>query len=408
MATGSSHTLTLEKPAVVTATTAARVRASDDATIGAVTGGGAGAKGFGAIGAAVSTNQIGDTTRGQVDGAIVAAPTIEVKATTNTDIDAISLGGAGANTLALGGSVSLNQIGNTVSAGILGGTGHVTGDTVTVDAVDDVLIVALSGSGAGAKTAAAGAAGSYNQIGGTTNASIEGAAVQAGTVDVHAGAGERVVPPDGDTDPDGHIVAIAVGGAGAATFALGGAVVWNEFTRTIQARIADGADVATTGTASVSAGDDSSIVAVTGGGAGAGKDAVGAAFSKNTLGSTITAGIDNATVHAPLIQANATSDADIVAIAVGGTGAGTFALGGSITWNEISDTVTARITGAAGHVDAGTGTVRLKALDDVLIVAIAGAGAGAGWGAIGELVPRTRSVARPRPPSTGPPSWPPP
>ena len=126
-----------------------------------------------------------------------------------------------------------------MTAQIIGGAGLVdvgSGD-VGVSAIDNSLIVAITGGGSGAGGAAVGAAVSTNKIAGMTTAAIEDATVRASTIDVHAGAGERDVPPDGDMDQDGHIVALSIGGSGAGGFALGGSVSVNQITRTTEAHM---------------------------------------------------------------------------------------------------------------------------------------------------------------------------
>jgi hypothetical protein len=380
-ASGSGHTLTIEGQVTLTATAMARIEASDDAQIVAVSGSGAGASNSEAVGAAISKNLISDTVKARMHNAALEAPTIQVKAHTNSDIDAISIGVAGAQTVALAGSVSLNEISNTVEARITGPTGSATGDTVTVAAVDDALIEAVSGSGAGAlEFGAVGAAGSTNTIGGTTTAAIEDATVSGTTVHVHAGAGERAVPPHSDTDPGGHIVAISVGGAGAQTAALAGSVSLNEIARTVEARISKGANVDTTGPIRVTAFDDSTIFAVSGQGTGASWGAAGAAVAKNEIDNTLRACVSGAntevTSSGSFVELEADSDAVIRAITLSGSGAGTFAGTGSFAFNSIGNTVESYISGGA-EVHAAA-AILLTSTDDSTISTRADAGAGAG------------------------------
>ena len=95
----------------------------------------------------------------------------------------------------------------------------------------------------------------------------------------------------------------------------------------------------------------------------------------------MTAAIDDSDVTAPVVTIEARTDALVTAIAAAGAGASTGAGGASVSLNEISNTVEARITGADSLVEAGAGTVGVRALDNATIVALSGAGSGAGTGA---------------------------
>ena len=84
--------------------------------------------------------------------------------------------------------------------------------------------------------------------------------------------------------------------------------------------------------------------------------AIGAAAVGNTVTNTVTASVDNSSVSATTgnVQVEAQSTPHIFAPVVGGGGAGTVAVNGSIAVNKITLTTTASITGAsADQVSAG-------------------------------------------------------
>ena len=357
----------------VSATTRVRVEAVDSPTIVAIAGAGAGVSGDGvAAGAAVSKNRIADVVTASVEGSMVAAPTVDVVADANADVDAIAIGGAGAEDFSLGGSVSLNEIANTIDAHVSdGSTITATAGAARVVASDDTLILAVSGAGAGSSGfGAVGAAFSMNDIAGNISASVAGSTIDASTIEI-----------DARTNAD--IAAISIGGAGAENFALGGSVSLNEIANTVAAHVSDGSTlIATAGTARVSASDDTLIVAISGAGAGtSGFAAIGAASSRNDIGGTTTAFVDASTVTAGTVEVLAASNADIEALAAGGSGADTFAAGGSVVLNAIANTIDVHISNGA-NVKA-TDAVLVRATDAADIDALAGAGSGASTASVG-------------------------
>ena len=180
-----------------------------------------------------------------------------------------------------------------------------------------------------------------NDIGNTILASVNGADVTvSGALTLSATSAAKISN-------------ITVGGSGAGSFALGGSVSLNDITNTVEASIS-GAAIVDSGSLSVTASDTSEIDAVAGGIAVSGSAAVGAAVATNDIGNTILASVNGADVTVSgALTLSATSDTKISNITVGGSGAGSFALGGSVSLNEIANTVEASISGAA-MVTAGS------------------------------------------------------
>ncbi len=265
----------------------------------------------------------------------------------------MSIGFANAEKFTLGGAISFNEITNELTAIVSNGA-VVTATTVTVVAIDDASIITITGAIAVASGGVAvGASFSTNDIANVVTAAIENATVVATNVSVVA-------------DSNQDILAISIGGSFADKFALGGAGSLNETATTVDAHISGGATVGLPAVQiEVRASDDATIIAISGGAAGSTTAAVGAAFSKNLIGDTVTASVDGAgtTVTAPSVEIVADLEAQIIAIAVGGAGAETFALGGSLTLNEITSSITAAVTTGAdvtGHDGPGRGVRRLR------------------------------------------------
>ncbi|MDZ4784059.1 MAG: hypothetical protein SGJ19_27745, partial [Planctomycetia bacterium] len=328
----------------VTAPGTITVTADENGSITALAGGLSVSPNAG-IGAAVTTNDINSSVTARIESSTVTseASTVTVTATTDTPILAIAIGGAGAGTFAAGGSVALNDISNTLDAHISGNTANVSAPgAITVSATDNATIEAFGGGLAGAGTAAIGAALATNDIGSTLTAFITGATVDssAATVSVTATA-------------NADVTVLTIGGAGAGAFAAGGSVSLNDLHNTIDAHISGGsANVTAPGAITVSAVDNSNIDAIGGGVAGAGGAAFGAAVGTNDIGGTLTAYIENATVESANagVSVTATENANLFVLTVGGAGAGGFAAGGSVSFNDIHNTVDAHISGNSGNV----------------------------------------------------------
>ncbi|HET9216574.1 MAG TPA: VCBS repeat-containing protein, partial [Terriglobia bacterium] len=352
---------------VVAATTRLDVHADDDSGIFALSGGAAGAQSF-AVGAAISNNDLRSNVTALIDAATATAPEINVLTTTNSDIVAISAGGTGAQSFALGGSISLNEIQNELSSSVSGQAVVVAGASLNIEAHDDANIVAIGANGTGAVGAAVGASISTNELSSTVRAFIHNASPIAPSINILA-----------TTESD--IDAITAAGTGAEGFAAGGAVSLNEISNTVDAHISGGAVVSPTNVLNIHAHDDTIIVAVSISGQGAAGGAFGLAAATNDVGSSVMAFIEDATASAPAIDISASTNADIDAITVGGVGSGGFTVAGSISLNEIGNTVDAHISSES--IVTATGVVNVKAHDDTLIVAVAGNGAGSGGGAVG-------------------------
>src|SRR5262249_20076043 len=94
------------------------VAASDSSGIYSLAGALSISTGTAAVGAAISANDIKNTVAGRIEGVTVSGQQVQVGATENANIYNATAAGSAADTFALGGSVSVNLIRNTVDAHI--------------------------------------------------------------------------------------------------------------------------------------------------------------------------------------------------------------------------------------------------------------------------------------------------
>ncbi len=389
----------------VTLASASSVTASDTTQIWAI-GGAVGYGGKSGIGVGIALNLVGfsnDTetipnqpavTRAYIEDSAITltAGTLTVEATADnpsSEPRIVSIAGstgvsAGAGSSGGAGMVAVNIIKGSTEAYVRGSTITETSDSgiasLKIHARDDSRIHAIGGA-VGVGATGFGAAIGYNEINSNTRAYLN---------DTDVTLGDSVtVTADSVSEIASAVVGVAVGtGTG---IAGAGSVGVNQITNTIEAYIAGGSSVTAGGAVTVQATDRSQIVSVTGGAAVStgGSSAVGAAVSYNLVSNAVTAFIDSSTVTSTSgsVSVSATSEPLLVAIAVAGAGAQTFAFGGSVTVNSIANTVDAHIAGSTSSstVNAG-GDVSVTAADKASMYVIAGAVAvttGASTAAIG-------------------------
>ena len=314
---------------------------------------------------------------------------------------------------ALGGSVTVNLIDNDVDAHISNSTVSAPEGSVDLQAFESAVMAVLAGGIAvSVDGVAVGAAIAYNYIGGTFDPANPEATTTTDTTTIHgvsatitsstvtAGKNVSVVasfgspaqlPGSNDSldfgytsvpvpvDLDSMLVSVAVGGAGASDFALGGSVNLNFVRENVTASVAKGS-VTAGGNVTVSAGDSSTIDS----GAGAlaiavGGAAVGAAISTNDIGNSVLANITGATVSGAQVLVGTTENANIVNVTAAGSGAEYFALGASLSLNLIHNTVQAGIASGAQISGSKLSLVAVTSSDTSTIDAGSGAGSFGGY-----------------------------
>ena len=287
------------------------------------------------IGAALATNTINATAGAYFEGSSVpSAGGVNLSATNSkSQLLTITAGGAGSQTFALGGAVSLNQVANTNDAHISGGSKITSSGALAVVTSDNPLIEALSGGLAGSGTAAVGAALATNNIDDNTRSYIDGSNVTAASVALTATS-------------TANIESLTAAGTGAATFALGGAIGLNSISDITSAYIADNSVVDATGAISLTATDDPSITSGAGALGAAGTAAIAAGVATNNISDSVTTYVDSASqLQAGSVALNATETATIEAASLGVSASGTVAVTGGVGVNHINNTTDAHIAG---------------------------------------------------------------
>ncbi|MDH4188440.1 MAG: hypothetical protein OEV08_15750, partial [Nitrospira sp.] len=291
------------------------------------------------IGASVAYNKIDNTTRATIKGSTLKHDgTLSLTAMNDNEITSAAAGiAASKDTLGASGTVSLNFIDNEVEASISNSTNGAnplaTNGSISLLAKDDSLIESLSGAVAGAKKGGFGGGLAYNSIKNTIKAFVDDSQLEtSGVLSVQALSLEK-------------IKTIAAGGAGAGKLALAGGVALNFIDSTIDAHISNSPDIDAKGTISVMATDQSTIRALAGSVAGAGKVAFGASVGYNDISNDVTAYIAGSDVVSSEgnVLVGAGESTEVTSIAAGGEGAGKVAIGGSVTINDIGNTTKAYI-----------------------------------------------------------------
>ena len=340
----------------VTATTV-NITATDDSDILAVSGAATVAKGSGFVGGFAGNN-----VQQSVDAKIEQSTTdttgsSSVKAESEGRIQSFTAGVSIQDQFAFAGSMAINNIQSDTIAKI-NQSDVEAGGQINVKATSNGTINAFSGNFAGVGSAAVGAAVSINNQTNNVESSIVESDIQAeeGSVNVSA-------------DTESIVRTLAVGGAFAEGFALGGSVSTNKIVSNTDSHITSSSLTAGSD-ASVTTSNQDTIKALTGGVAAASTAAVGAAVGVNKIDSTLRACIvDSEVTVGGDVDVSTHNQSEIKSLSIGGAYAGTFALGGSVSVNQIDVDNRACIMGDS-DVTAG-GDITVSAVDDSSIKALA-------------------------------------
>ena len=393
-----------------------------DTTTSVVVSGGLAFSEKGSLGAGIGVNLIDNDITAKIDGATVQSTgsTVAVEALAKELIVSVAIGGAGATKFALGASIAVNEISNTVEAKVVNNADVDAYDDITIDAGDRSTMVVVAGAGAGSDKAAIGAAVSTTQVQNQIRADIDGSAVTSsdGAVAVTAGFDAPSAAADfsgtgldtadlpSDVDLGAQVINVTVAGAGADTFAFGAAISLNWMRNTVEAYISNGADVDAAGDITVVATDNAHIISVAVGAAGADTTAVGAAIAYNFIGGdpgdpsrgvdanrdAIQEGIVRAYIDgssttvdssAGAVNVLADATASIINVTIGAAGSKEVSIAGSFSINFMRNVIDAAIRGGA-TVNADT-DINVAATVTPLMIIVAGAGSGAGQGVAGSV-----------------------
>lgn len=396
---GAAHTLR-----IAAADQADIVAAAGTLAVSAVLGGGGVAA---SVGASIAKNTIENDVLAVIDGASAGQAgtqdnaNVALSASEAAKITAITVGGSlaiASDGVAVAGNLakSDNVIKNSVEASVRNGAS--VDAAAFAAAAADTSVIKADGGGVGIAVVAGGGGGASLTIGVSTadndmrnqvEAEIDAATVRAsGAVSVTASEAARI-----SALSVGGVIAVAVGGGGGVAGGGAGADSANKIHNSVGAGIGNHATVEAGGLA-VTASDSAVIVAnggavavaVAGGGGGGLAATVGASTAVNTIGNTVEAAIDAATVEvAGAASVHAEESASISALSVGGAvsvAAGNVGLSaaGAATesTNTIGNKVHAAVRNGATLDTTNGGAIAIGAADTAAIVANAGSGALAG------------------------------
>jgi hypothetical protein len=344
----------------VSAAGSVTVAASDVSRVYSGTGSLGFSSGGAAVNATIGVNDIRNTVTAGIDGAKVdsTAGNVAVTATENArDINVAFGGAASSSGIAVGGSFAVNTIKNTVDAHVKAlAVSPFTASTVTANgsvsvlAKDTASIATLAGnvSASWSGPTGIGAALAFNNIQDTVTATVDGSKVKATTGGITVDA-TFAKPTALPAGLDTQIAALAVSGAGGGTFAGAGSAALNWIRNRVEAKVANVTDLdPTAGGAEISA-----------------------------AGALVVQASDASTINAL---------AGAVAISgVGGSGA-SGAVGASVAYNFLggnpanpnatnSNVVRAAIENVSGTVKAATIDVHASSIGQIHAITVAGAGA---------------------------------
>ncbi len=312
---------------------------------------------------------------------------------------------AGQQKVGVGATVAVAQLNNNISAGIKGGSYTDVGnvDVDAMNALKNITVGIAAGatvpSGGDGASAVVEGAGVYNEVHNTTNAFIEGngsdnkvviTTVDGGIVDVIAqdvAISENSIYEqalDGLADGKEEI-AERMG----SDFDITGASELNGIeTDDIKAQL-NNKEAEGTGTQSnensteevnLNKDSGSSIITVAGGlAATTGKGAGGAAVAITDIENNYTANVEYADITAEKLNAEASSDSNIVTVSGGIVAASKGSSVGSVTWNDVENTANVNIVNSSVKAQQ----TAAKASNTAQIVSVAGQISGAGKAGVG-------------------------
>jgi hypothetical protein len=372
--------------------------ASDDSLIVSIAGGVSVSTQSNAVGAAVSYNLISNTIEAYVENTSLdargASASITVGATSGSKLVAVAVGAAvGDGNIALGGSLTVNSVANTLDAHIKNAPTVQAGDDVQVTATESVAMVVVAGGvGFNFSGTAVGAAIAYNYIGGSFDpanpgvvdqnttatdaitAYIDNAGVDAGG-DIGVQAGYQppatLLPTTVRLPSETAISSVKVefvreSGLNTAVYDYiqrdDDKTAWSDTS------LAAGQTITVTG---AGPNDDGTYVI----------DAIDGAKLRlrgvhnhvSTGPATIGIAIERGLVDIsgdPSTATRAPFAAGVVSVTVGAAAANEFALGGSISINVIAHSISAYIAGA--HAVKAGGSILISGADDLDAVSVAG------------------------------------
>ena len=352
-------------------------------------------------GLAVAFNHMNNATQAQILGSSIkgAAHEVAVAAETSGTTVSAAAGVSGGSTSALTGALAINQGKDTTQAGIGASESKRSSlenvNRTTVDAKDSTTKVAVAGGLSAAGTAAVGGAIAYNQVGGVGYQSTEAFLNNTDILTKGDKSALRVRALDEAT-----LGTAAAGIGGAGSVAVQGAAATSNIEKNVRTQMKDttvkSAAGEKRGSLSLKAESLGSMYTNTVVLAGSGTAAVGAGVSVTTaLGST-RAELSGGRQEVGGAEVRAASKNKVLTVGVGGAGAGTAAVAGSVAVNVQKGETTAKITGGA-QLDAAHDVVVAATSDRAVdtyagVLSAAGVGAAAGLSSVVNTIKTTTNA----------------
>ncbi len=302
----------------------------------------------------VSLNNVSSTAEAYIEDSAVtdsSSAATDVEATDSSSI--LSIGGAvgvAKGSFGFGAGVGYNETDSTVSAYVDDATLTLSGP-LNVEATTAVTLVGATVGAAGSTKVALAGSASVNLIGNTTEAYISGSSMvnAVGNILVQAIDSSSMVSVAG-------ALALAIGGP----VAVGAAVGYNLITNTINAYIAASKVVSSAGTLQVLANAAELLIGMAVSGSGAGTFALGGSVDLNDIENNVNAYASSSTLtgaNGLTVAAADSSTMFVVAGAIAGS-SGTAAIGASVSDNVVSDSIAAYLDGTKV---TGTSSVSVSA-----------------------------------------------
>ncbi|MBU0918319.1 MAG: hypothetical protein KKD97_18420 [Gammaproteobacteria bacterium] len=320
------------------------------------------------VAGSVSINEIAHATQAFLRGADVSGTSgVTLSARDSAAIKSVAGAIAFGGKAGIGLSFGWNHIDNRIGAFMAGSDVNTSG-AVTVSALSNASIDTIAASlGASSGQMAGAGAVAINQIDTQTTARVEGQKTAAGL-----DAASLSVSASDESDINSIVGALGLS-AGKAGFGV--SFAWNDIGSQVHASLVS-PNVSTTGLTSVSAQHDGDIETYAMAGGGAAKVGASGSLAINDITTQLSATTQGGRVTASAVDVKAQERARIFAATGALSGGGTAAVGASGSYNHLSGTVLAQVTG--GQVSAQTGSVTVQALRDGEVEVWAASGSGGG------------------------------
>ena len=316
--------------------------------------------GAGGVAGSVSINNIANTAMSFISGnSDIKTGNLKLNSYSDSNIlsvaasvaVAVSKGGEGIG-VSIAGSVSINEIANTISS-YISGSSIETSDAAEVKAEDESDILAIAGGVSVSSTIGVGASVSINTIKNTVTAYMDKVIMKA--------VNNIILSSLNTSNIKGIAGTLGLSTSGETSLAAAVSVTVNEIENETKSYINESEDISSTeGSISLKSKDESTMYSIAGGASGAIEgQALGAGAGKSIINNTIESYINNSNVKAKKdVDVKSDSDAEIQTASAGiAIAGGKFAASGSVGINEITTTINSKIDGSAVSTEGDVNVV---------------------------------------------------